>query len=68
MCPAETWMAGPLSVGAVRERTVLKYHCMPRLRTEPPFPLACTEALDDPIGFIAVDNGKTADFTVLFDP
>ena len=54
--------------GAVLERTVLKYHCMPGLRTEPPFPLACTEALDDPIGFIAVDNGKTADFTVLFDP
>ena len=54
--------------GAGRERTVLKYHCMPGLRTEPPLPLACTEALDDPIGFIAVDNGKTADFVVLFDP
>lgn len=43
---------------------VLKYHWLDTLRTEPPMKLAEVSVLNDPIGFIQVNNGAVRDFVV----
>lgn len=48
--------------------TVLKYHFMPGMRTEPPLPVTVHPVHGDPIGFISVQNGSVKSFTVRYDP
>ncbi|MEP7358558.1 MAG: hypothetical protein ABI847_15020 [Anaerolineales bacterium] len=44
---------------------VIKYHWLPSLRTEPALPMRPVYAAGDPVPFIAVDNGSTADFDIV---
>jgi hypothetical protein len=44
---------------------VIKYHWLPSLRTVPALPIRPMYIGDDPIAFIAVDNGSTADFEII---
>lgn len=50
--------------GASRDGVVLKYHWLPTLRSDPPLPLRPYPVLDDPVGFIQVENGAITDFTI----
>lgn len=43
---------------------VLKLHWLPTLRSDPPLPLASYPVLEDPVGFIRVDNDAVTDFTL----
>ena len=45
-------------------RIVLKYHWLPTLRSDPPLPMRAYAVLDDPVGFIEVDNGAVQDFVI----
>jgi hypothetical protein len=51
--------------GATPGSVVLKYHWLQSLRTEPVLPLRPVLVGGDPIPFIAVDNGETADFEII---
>lgn len=43
---------------------ILKYHWHKDLVTEPPLPIRRHMAMDDPVGFIEVDNGNVQDFVI----
>lgn len=46
---------------------ILKYHWLPTFKTEPPLPLEPFPVLDDPIGFIRIQNGDIRDFVIYND-
>ncbi len=50
--------------GASRGGLVLRYHWLDTLATDPPLPLREHRIEGQPVGFIAVDNGETANFVV----
>ena len=72
--PADEFLVGSGDVSAqmnrltVRDasagRVVLKYHWLPTLRSDPPLPMRAYAVLDDPVGFIEVDNGAVQDFVI----
>jgi hypothetical protein len=72
--PADSFLVGSGRVSATYNRlsvrdaspggVVLKYHWLPTLRADPPLPLGPYPVLDDPVGFIRVDNGATSDFVI----
>jgi hypothetical protein len=51
--------------GASAGGVVIKYHWLPSLRTVPALPMRPVTIGGDPIPFIAVDNGSTADFEII---
>lgn len=53
--------------GASPGTVVLKYHWQAGLRTEPPLPLRPYTVLADPVGFIAIENGRQTNFTIVAD-
>lgn len=72
--PADEFLVGSGDVSAQMNRltvsdasagrVVLKYHWLPTLRSEPPLPIRAYAVLDDPVGFIEVDNGAVRDFVI----
>jgi len=53
--------------GASAGEIILKYHWLPTFKTEPPLPLEPFPVLDDPIGFIRIQNGDIRDFVIYND-
>jgi hypothetical protein len=50
--------------GATGDHVVLKYHWMPKLRTDPPLPLEEAAQPGADVGFIAVRTSGTTDFVI----
>ncbi len=50
--------------GASPGGVVLKYHWLESLRTDPPLPLRPVFVGDDPVPFIAIENGTVTDFVI----
>jgi len=50
--------------GASPGGVVLKMHWLPTWRSDPPLPLRPYPVLEDPVGFIHVDNGNVTDFAL----
>lgn len=46
-------------------RVVLKYHWLETLKTDPPLPLRRFPVLNDPVGFIEVENANIASFAIV---
>lgn len=51
--------------GATAGRTVLRYHWLPTLQTVPRLPIRERRFLNQPIGFIEVENGGVSNFVIV---
>jgi hypothetical protein len=75
--PASWFITGDGAVAATYNRLevtnasagslVLKYHWVDTLRTEPVLPLRPVYLGQDPVPFIAVDNGQVTNFVIVHD-
>lgn len=50
--------------GASTGSVIIKYHWLDTLRTDPPMKLTAVPVLNDPVGFIQVENGSVRNFLI----